>query len=293
MNRNLALTKAPVVFFTKHSPARSVEELARQASAIGCEGYDLCCRAGHPVHPGNVRAALPEAARQLREAGLVVPMLTGEGGLLEPTDPTAEPILAAMQESQVGLLKLGYFSIHNAKEDYWEKVGYIRRQLDGWARLGEKFGVRVCYHTHSDPSMMGLNAAAVMHLVHDFDPRWIGVYLDPGHLLIDGEHLDIAFNMVKRHLAIIGLKDARKDRNPVGPGYRQTLCRAGFGDVDWGNLVANLRRVDFTGPLSVHAEYERSYPPGRGTEALFPASLAEEFRFFRRLRDEFLRMPEA
>jgi sugar phosphate isomerase/epimerase len=280
-----ATLRMPLVCFSKHFQRLTVDDLVEKAAQLGFEGYDLCCRPGYAINPDNVRPALPKAVRQFRKAGLVVPIVTGSGDLLEPTDRTAEPILAAMHESDIALLKLGYFRIHNATEDYWEKVAYIRRQFEGWAKLGEKFGVKICYHTHSHPAHMGLNAAAVMHLVQGFDPRWIGVYLDPGHLLIDGEHPDIAFNMVKRYLAIVALKDARKESNPIGGGYRQTLCRAGLGSVDWANVFENLRRVKFDGPLSVHAEYNRHYPHTAQGEAEYVASLKDEFAFFKRLRD--------
>jgi len=278
--------RLPLVFFTKHFATMTVGEWIEKAHRLGFEGFDVACRPGHTIHPDNVRAALPKAAKQFRDAGLVLPMLTGAGDLLEPTDRTAEPILAAMQESGIGLLKLGYFSIDNATQDYWERVDYARRQLEGWARLGEKFRVRICYHTHSQPMWLGLNAAAIMHLVNGFDPRWIGVYLDPGHLIIDGEHPDIAVNMVKRHLAAVGLKDMRKEPNPIGPGCRMIITRAGLGFVDWPNFFANLRRVGFEGPLSVHAEYNRNYPQNAKGEAEYVASLAEEFAFFKRMRGD-------
>lgn len=277
--------KLPLVFFSKHFQSLALDALVEKAHQLGFEGYDLCCRAGYVVNPDNVRTALPKAAKQIRSAGLVLPMLTAGGNLLEPTDPTAEPILAAMQEAGVGLLKLGYFTIDNARENYWEKVSYVRRQFDGWARLGEKFGVKICYHTHSHPTFMGLNAAAVMHLVQGFDPRWIGVYLDPGHLSIDGEHPDIAVNMVQRHLAVVGLKDMRKESNPIGHGWRVMICRAGLGIVDWPNFFENLRRIHFEGPLSIHAEYNRNYPQNAQGEIQYVASLAAEFQFFKRLRD--------
>ncbi len=278
-------TKLPVISFNKHFQALTVEQLIEQAHQLGFEGYDLCCRAGYVVNPDNVRAALPKAVDQLQRAGLVVPMLTAAGDLVEPTQPTARPILAAMQEAGIGLLKPGYYTIDNAKDDYWEKVDYVRRQFDGWAKLGEKHGVKICYHTHSHPSLMGLNAAAVMHLVQGFDPRWIGVYLDPGHLIIDGEHPDIAINMVKRYLAVIGLKDMRKEQNPIGPGYRMIITRAGLGFVDWENFFVNLRRVNFTGPLSIHGEHDRNYPQNEQGKAEYVASLAHEAALFKRLRD--------
>src|ERR1043166_7376180 len=85
MNPSSLNSKVPVVFFTKHFQGRTIDDLVREGPKLGCEGYDLCCRAGHAVNPENVRAALPKAAKQLRDAGLVVPMVTGDGHLLEPT----------------------------------------------------------------------------------------------------------------------------------------------------------------------------------------------------------------
>jgi sugar phosphate isomerase/epimerase len=278
--------KLPLVFFPKSFRSLNVEQLIALAHKVGFEGYDICCRAGFAVNPDNVRTALPKAVKEFARAGLVAPMVTGEGSLLEPSDSTAEPILAAMQEAGVGLLKLGYFHINSATEDYWEKVDAIRRTFAGWAKLGEGFGVKICYHTHSGPTSMGMNAAAVMHLVNGLDPRWIGVYLDPGHLLMDGEHPAIAVNMVKRYLAIVGLKDMRKEQNPVGYGYRMMLCKTGRGQVDWPAFFGALRQVAFTGPLSVHCEYNRNYPPHpSGEHPDYVPSLADEVRFYRQWRD--------
>ncbi|MCC7519518.1 MAG: sugar phosphate isomerase/epimerase [Verrucomicrobiae bacterium] len=279
--------KHPLIYFHKSLRVSGIAGMIEAAHKLGFEGYDLCCRAGFPVHPGNIRAALPEAVKQFQREGLVVPMLTGEGGFVEPTHPTAEPILGAMQAAGIGLIKLGYFHF-NPQEDYWDKVSVIRRHFDGWARLGEKYGVRVCYHTHSGPHM-GINAAAVMHLVNGCDPRWIGVYLDPGHQVIDGELPDMAIHMTRRYLAIVGLKDMRKEQNPVGPGHRSVIVRAGLGMVDWVGVFTALARVKFEGPLTVHGEFGRNFPPHpQGEHPDFLPALAEEVRFYRRLRDTYL-----
>src|SRR5690349_24246627 len=37
---------------------------------------------------------------------------------------------------------------------------------------------------------------------------------------------DIAINMVKRYLAIVGLKDMRKEQNPIGHGSHFVICRS-------------------------------------------------------------------
>jgi len=278
--------KCPLIYFTKHLGNLTAEQMIEKAQQFRCDGFDLACRSGQTVTPENVSSTLPKLVKQLHSAGLVVPMITGNGNLLEPTDPTAEPILGAMQEAGVTLLKMGYFPINNKTEDYWEKVAYARNQLEGWARLGERYGVRICYHTHSGGDSMGINAAAVMHLLHGFDPRWVGAYLDAGHQLLDGEHPDIAFNMVKRYLAIVAVKDARKEPDNVNAGYKYTFCRAGRGDVDWQNYFENLRLVNFQGPISVHGLYERYMASFlKGDKSQYFASLHSEFDFFRRYRD--------
>src|SRR5262245_28264000 len=150
--------RSPLIFFCKYFRDYSIEQLIELAQRSGFEGFDIPCRPGMTVSPQNVATLLPRAVKQMAAAGLVVPMLTGAGNLLEPSDPTALPILRAMQESGIGLLKLGYYSINNETEDYWQKVDYIRKQFDGWAALGEKHRVKVCYHTHSQAHIMGLSA---------------------------------------------------------------------------------------------------------------------------------------
>ncbi|MBI2194902.1 MAG: sugar phosphate isomerase/epimerase [Planctomycetes bacterium] len=278
-----------LIFFTKAFPELGIDGWIDLAQRSGMEGLDLCCRPGYPIHPGNVERALPAAVAGIESAGLVLPMVTAPGDLVQPGDPRSHPILAGMQAAGVRLLKLGYFHVDNAREDYWVKVGEVRRALEGWAMLARDFGVKVCYHNHSGASSMGINAAALMHFVHGLDPESVGVYLDPGHLLLDGEHPDIAFNMVKGYLAIVGLKDAAKERNPVGDGWRYSFPRAGHGDVPWNAVFDHLVRLGFHGPLSVHAEYDRHYahtkpghPPG------YLESLAEEVGFFRQRRADAL-----
>ena len=97
------------VLFSKRFRDRSAEQLVELARAVGAEGYDLAVRPGHPVHPDNVEEELPRVAGLMRRSGLDVPMVTGDFDLLEPTHPTALPILRAMDRADVRLLKLGYF----------------------------------------------------------------------------------------------------------------------------------------------------------------------------------------
>ncbi len=264
-----------VIVFSKMLKDKSPDELTELAADFGIEGYDLCVRPGYSVNPENAAGALPELVRTMQRAGLAIPMVTGNFDLLSPDHPTAEPILAAMDKAGVRLLKLGYFAFDPLKQDYWQEVDRIRRLFDGWQELARRYRVRICYHTHSH-LCMGLNCAALAHLIHGFDPQHIGAYIDPGHMVVEGEEFPVGAAVIRKHLSIIGLKDAMLTRAVKGNhGAKEwKFVPAGTGMVDWTTVFAEIKRLGFDGPLSVHCEFH-------ATPEEFPQALRREVTFFR------------
>lgn len=252
-----------------------MEELVNVAEAVGCDGYDLCIRPGHPVTPENVASALPAVAKALADAGLAVPMATAAGDLTDPDHPTAEPILAAMARSGVPLLKLGYFKFDPETQDFWQRVSEVRRAFEGWQRLAEKHGVKICYHTHSNRCMAS-NASMLMHLIHGFDPARIGAFLDTGHMVAEGEEFPVAARVLGKYLSIVSLKDFLLVREPSNShgSIRRHVVEAGKGMVDWTAVFRTIQAVQFDGPLTVHCEFE---PPEDG----LLAGIAREVAFMR------------
>jgi L-ribulose-5-phosphate 3-epimerase len=264
-----------LIAFSKLFKDKSIDELAEMAHEYGLEGYDLCLRSGYPVNPDNAREELPRAAARMREAGLEIPMITAEGDLLEPSHPTAEPILGAMDEADVRLIKLGYFRLDPAEQDYWQEVDRIRAIFEGWEELGRKHQVKICYHTHSN-RCMGLNCASMMHLIRGCDPQHIGAYIDTGHMAVEGEEWAFGLAMVRDYLSMVALKDAiavREEKNGHGTPKR-IFPPAGEGIVDWTVVFAELARIGFDGPLSAHCEFQ--VPAEKFTE-----TVKREIEFFR------------
>jgi len=247
-----------LIVFSKHLATKSPQELAAFAAELGIDGYDLCIRPGHPVTPENVATELPFVAKVMSNAGLAVPLVTGNFDLLEPDHPTARPILAAMAESGVKFLKLGYFKFDPAKHDYAEEVDRVRRVLAGWEELAAEHDITVCYHTHSN-RCMGLNCAALAHLLEGRRPSCIGAYIDAGHMVVEGEEFAVGARMVRPHLKCVALKDVLVTREESDAGHgkeKRSWLESGRGMVDWTSVFKTLREIDFTGPLSVHCEFE-------------------------------------
>ena len=268
-----------LIVFSKMLQEKSVAELIDLAQRHGYDGYDLAVRPGHPVNPDNAATALPQAQTQMEQAGLQIGMVTGNFDLLTADHPLAEPLLAAMDSANVRLLKLGYFRFEPQTMDYWEQVENVRRAFAAWEKLASIYNVKICYHTHSH-YCMGLNAAALMHLLRDFDPAYLGAYLDPGHFAVDGEPFDFGLAMAREHLSILSVKDVLIERvEKNGHGAAKALwVAAGEGIVDWTAVFTELRRIEYDGFLSIHCEYDID------DEEDWFDTFVREVAFFRKMR---------
>ena len=271
-----------IVMFTKMLQDKGIADLVELGHHLDLEGWDLCVRPGYPIHPANAGTELAGAVRTFEQNGLSIPMVTGAGDLLYPDHPSAEPTLAAMDEADVRLIKLGYFGFDPDTQDYWAEVDKIRRTFEAWQKLAETYRVRICYHTHSH-RCMGLNAAMMAHLMRDFDPRYFGAYLDPGHMVVEGEEFAVGLAIMGDHLQMIGLKDVLQTRVAKdGHGSAAThWVEAGQGMVDWTTVFSNLATAGFDGPMSVHCEFE--IPPEGAI-----AAAKREVAYFKRMRDAAL-----
>ena len=269
-----------LIFFSKSLKDYSVDRLIRLGHELRLDGYDLCVRPGYLVEPDNVREKLLSVVKQLRDEDLAVPMVTGNFDLLWSDQPAAELILSAMDQADVRLLKLGYYQFAPSKDDYWAYVDRIRKSLEGWQKLGERYNVKVCYHTHSGLTM-GVNCAALAHLIRGFDPRFIGAYIDPSHMWIDGEPFSLGLAMIRDYLSIVALKDSAYvgEREKEEGAYSPIFPPAGEGMVPWSSVFAELVRTGYDGPLSIHAEFKKQ------SHEEYLSAVKAEVLYFRQKRD--------
>ncbi|MDQ2730237.1 MAG: sugar phosphate isomerase/epimerase, partial [Armatimonadota bacterium] len=195
-----------LILFTKFLKTINPTQIAEAAMSRCFDGLDLAVRAGHAINPRNVEQSLPEAVQLWKEAGLSVPLVTLEGNATDPDDPEVQAIFRACGSAGIPNIKLGYW-VWQTGESYWDRQSDIHRQLAKFQHLSKETGVRSLVHTHSGP-YYGSNASGVMDLVCRFDPRRVGIYMDPAHLALDGEPLAMALNMVRTHLAMVAAKNA-------------------------------------------------------------------------------------
>jgi sugar phosphate isomerase/epimerase len=250
-----------IIVFTKLLKDKSLAELASLGQTLGLDGFDLCVRPGYPVNPDNVLETLAPAVKALAAAGLAVPMVTGATDLVDPNQSSVEHILKAMDRAGVRLFKLGYFPFDPLTQEYWPAMSQARRALARWEELGKTYQVKLCYHTHSR-GFLGQNCAALMHLIDGFNPSFVGAFIDPVHLVLEGEEFRVGAAMVRQYLSIASIKDVML-RRVDAEGHSAVafdVVPCGTGMVDFNDVFSTLRRYDFDGPLTVHCEFENASP---------------------------------
>lgn len=244
-----------IVLNSKFFAPLSIEQLGEKAAALGYDGIDVCIRAGHPIRPDNARENLSKAVRMWESQDLICPLASAEVGMTDPKHPDAEALYRACAEAGVPRLKIGFWRF-DPGADYWHLLDAARRGLEGFADLGQRYGVQTCYQIHSGPCI-GSNCAGLMHLIRGFDPKFVGAYPDFGHLVLDGEDCEMGLAMIRDYLSVVGIKDAAYVPQPEGrqPRYTPRFVKVGDGCVDWVRALKALRRFGFDGPLAVHTEY--------------------------------------
>jgi sugar phosphate isomerase/epimerase len=244
-------------------------ELGRTAKQMGFDGVDLTVRAKGHVLPERAAEDLPKAADAIRSNNLSLPMITT--GLVSGDDPTARPILSTASKLKVPFWKVGYlqYSIDNIEAS----VEKARKAASELAALSREYGIAAGFHNHSG-TYVGSAVWDTRWIIQDLDPKWVGYYFDPAHATIEGglAGWQIAQKMVLPRLKMVALKDFYWNKKADGQ-WEAKWCPLGQGMVNWREIFRTFAEAKFTGPITLHVEYEPA-------DEL--AAIAKDFEFMKK-----------
>jgi sugar phosphate isomerase/epimerase len=238
------------VYFTKTLKDLDVKGLAAFCKEVGLDGVDFTVRPGYVVHPDNAATALPEAAKALRDEGLVIGLVTAPTNLADPESKTAISLFEACGKAGVPAIKIGYFTY---KPPFEAALKEARTALAGFAKLAADNKVKVCYHTHSG-NYLGAAAASLRLLLQDFDPHHVGAFVDTGHTAVNGGPIRMELDMVRSWLSLLAIKDMAWEKGKNG--WEHKVVPAGEGIVRWNEVGQAVKECRFNGTVSLHGEYE-------------------------------------
>jgi len=174
--------------------------------------------------------------------------------LVTANDPTARPVLGIAGRMKVPYFKLGYWPYRPA-DNIEARIAEVRRDVSGLVSVGQAYGMAAGFHNHSGANV-GEAVWDTRAIIADLDPNWIGYYFDPCHATAEGGEAgwNIAMRMALPRIKMVALKDfywAKKNGK-----WTMQMCPIGEGMVKWQQVFALLASASFSGPISLHLEYE-------------------------------------
>jgi L-ribulose-5-phosphate 3-epimerase len=242
---------SPYCLFSKHLPELNWSDLARAVKDAGFDGVDLTVRAQGHVLPERAAEDLPRALEAITAQGVKVPMITTE--LTSASSPFARPILQAAAKGGVRCFKTGYWR-YSASPDVRAQVAATGDALQGLAVLAREIGIEMGFHNHA--AYIGAALWDIAPAIDRLDTRSAGYYFDPRHAVAEGGAgaWKTATHLVLPRLKMLALKDCYWSKTPKG--WLVENCPLGDGMVDWAWTSKAIRESGFSGPISLHLEYQ-------------------------------------
>lgn len=244
-----------LLMFSKKLAEYEIREAGKIISNMGLDGVDLTVRPGGHIEPEEAVERLPGAVEVLGSEGLTVPMIST--GIRSAEEKWSREIFSTASKCGIGYLKLGYW--------HYEGFGNVRRQLEDsrskaakLAELASEHGVVAGIHIHSG-NYMSATGGMVERILDGIDTEYLGAYIDPGHMVLEGGRSGwrLGMDLLRDVIRMVAVKDFGWERNPKWEENWNLLhMPLSQGMVPWEEVFENLREVGFDGPVSLHSEYE-------------------------------------
>lgn len=238
-----------ICIFSKHLQWLGYEEMAAFAREIGFTGIDLTVREGGHVEPENASGVLPEAVRQIRDAGMEVPMITTE--ITDPDDAVTWKILETAGKLEIPIYRPGWFRYRDHSR-VAEQLKMAAGQLRKLQEVNRSANISASYQNHSG-SYIGSSGWDLLRIIEGLDPRWIGVQFDIRHAMVEGpESWPFVLEMLAPYINSLDIKDYIWN---ASDGVALRNVPLGKGLVPFPSYLNRLKELGIHGDFSMHFEY--------------------------------------
>ena len=241
-----------LLLFSKMFQSMPMDKFAELASNIGFEGIDLTVRPGGYIEPKDVSDELPKAIEILGSRGLEVPMITTS--ITSATEPYALEIFSKASEFGVKYIKLGYWR-YGGFGNLKKQIEEVKKNLKSIEKLCMEYSITAGLHIHSG-MFMTAEPAIVYLILEGFDPEYIGAYIDPGHMAVEGGGGGwlMGMDILSDRIVMVAVKDFGWFK--TNKGWIAKTVPLGEGLVPWRIVFEILSQIKFKGPISIHSEYD-------------------------------------
>lgn len=242
-----------VNIFTKHLSWLEYDALADTMAELGFDGADLTVRPRGHVLPENVERDLPKAVEAIEKVGLKVNMMTTP--ISDPSKPETERILKTASALKIPFYRIGTWR-YDMKRDIMQQLSEHNARLKDLAAMNKHYNIRAGYHNHSGKGDIGGPVWDVLKMLEGVETEWVGSNFDPGHNFAEGSKGAwlTNFKVLAPYIKMSAIKDFAWYQ--TNDGWHSGFPPIGQGMINWKETFALYKDINFTGPLSMHIEYD-------------------------------------
>lgn len=232
--------------FTKPWRTKAPEALAEMVKALGFGGIEFPLREGYQVEPEQADTGLPRLAALFARYDLRICSVASD---------TTERVFAGCAEAGVPLIRKMYG--HDLADNYLTAEAAMRRDIESYLPLCEKYGVKVGIQHHFGPGLN--NTMELRHLLEGCDARYVGAIWDAAHSGLAGEEPEQALDIIQERLLLVNFKNAfyvRQNGPEEEPArFARYFTTGAQGMCSWERAVAHLKKIGYGGNVCLPAEY--------------------------------------
>jgi len=268
--------------FSKPLHNRSFKELPATLVESGIDAVDLTCRFKGHVLPERAADDLPAAVEMLRAAGVAVPMITTH--ILDADSSHAETIIKTAAGLGIRYAKLGYYPYGDLNKLH-ATLANVKARLREVVALCRQYGVQAGFHNHAGGTV-GAALWDVWQLIEDLPADAIGSYFDVRHATVEGgQHgWRVGMHLLGPRIIMVAVKDFLWYKD-AERGWRVRNVPLGEGMVRGEEAFRFFKKLNFTGPISLHMEYmaggHHTPPVGSDDDKENLASIRRDWAYLR------------
>jgi len=246
----------PVFAFSKHF--QFIEDFGELSDFMvegGTDGLDLTLRPGGHIEPENVEKFLPGAVAEMKKRGLQAPMIVTK--IADAKDPLTDRVLKAASKEGVGYYRMAYLS-YDDDLGIEKSIEKFKAEFKALSVINKKYKIQGAYQNHAG-TRLGGPVWDLYQVLDGLDPAWIGCQYDIRHAIVEGgTSWPLGWELIKPYVSCVDIKDFRWEK--VNGKWKTLHVPMGEGMVDFKKFFGYLKESDFSGPISLHIEYQMYDP---------------------------------
>ncbi|HEX7063201.1 MAG TPA: TIM barrel protein [Woeseiaceae bacterium] len=185
---------------------RTPKEVAEACRELSCGYLMVTVQDGESAHvqQSDLRRQLPRFVKALRAEGIDVQAI--RGGNQTAVDRDVQRLVGTMADLGITRYWLGT-DRYDFSQPILPQLDAIKRKVEGFVELNERYGTTLMYHTRSGASSVGSVVWDLLYVLREFDPGHVGLHWDTGHMSNHGSMWETLYRTAAPYVVAVSWKD--------------------------------------------------------------------------------------